>query len=300
MHLLKPTSDLVFKLLLQRSRDLNLLRSMLQCILQPSSPLEHVEILNPDIEKDHPADKPIALDIRAELHNLTRIDIEMQASVVASSASRFLYYWSRLHGLGLKRGDDYAQLVPVTSIIWLGENLLKAQQFHSVFHVSEDTTHERFSKELEIHTLELQKLQLLSPNKNLKLYRWSRFLVADSEEEFDRLALEDADMANAKKTLEELSADKKVREQAYERETALRAYHHTIASERAEGEARGEARGIEKGLRASLTLQLTKRFGVLPDWASERVAHASTAQLESYLDSILTAASLEETLKLNA
>ena len=103
-------------------------------------------------------------------------------------------------------------------------------------------------------------------------------------------------MANAKKTLEELSADEKVRQQAYERETALRAYHHTIASERAEG----EARGIEKGLQTSVTRQLTKRFGALPDWASERVAHASIAQLESYLDSVLAAASLEEALKLNA
>ncbi|HMA96900.1 MAG TPA: hypothetical protein VKP30_29650, partial [Polyangiaceae bacterium] len=84
--------------------------------------------------------------------------------------------------------------------------------------------------------------------------------MADSEEEFDRLAQEDSDMANAKKTLEELSADDKVRLQAYERETALRAYHHSIAAERAEGEARGIEKGRAEGLRVMLTRLLSKRF----------------------------------------
>jgi predicted transposase/invertase (TIGR01784 family) len=300
VDLLNPTTDLVFKLLLQRDKDLVLLRSMLECVLEPKSPITEIEILNPELEKDYPVDKAIALDVRAKLKDLTRIDIEMQAEVRARSASRFLYYWSREFGQGLQRGDDYRLLTPVTSIIWLAENLLKAEQFHGVFHLSEDTTREHFSDNIEIHTLELKKLHLLSTANHPRLHRWARFFLARSEQEFESLAKEDPTMDTAKKSLEDLSADKNVRERAYERETALRGHLHTIAAERAEGRVEGRVEVRVEGQRETLTRLLVKRFGPLPSWAEDRVAHSSVEQLELYLDAILTAGSIEETLKHDA
>ncbi len=56
-------------------------------------------------------------------------------------------------------------------------------------------------------------------------------------------------------------------------------------------------RGRTEGLRGMLTRQLTKRFGSLPSWASERVEKATVEQLEGYADRILTAGSLEETFE---
>jgi predicted transposase/invertase (TIGR01784 family) len=103
MERLNPKTDLVFKLLLQRDADFRLLRSMLECILKLSSPIKTLELLNPDVEPDYPSDKPIARDVRAYLDNLVRIDIEMQAQVVTTTASRFLYYWARDFGQGLKK-----------------------------------------------------------------------------------------------------------------------------------------------------------------------------------------------------
>lgn len=107
-------------------------------------------------------------------------------------------------------------------------------------------------------------------------------------------------MSTAKKTLEDLSADDNVRLKAYERETALRAHLHTIAAERAEGEATGLAKGRIEGQREMLASLLAKRFGELPSWAVNRVSQASAEQLEVYLDAILTASSLEAALQLNA
>jgi predicted transposase/invertase (TIGR01784 family) len=289
---LKPTTDLVFKLLLLRDKELVLLRSMLECVLEPPSPITDIEILNPEVEIDYPADKPIALDIRAKLRNLTRIDIEMQTELRARSASRFLYYWSREFGLGLKRGDDYSQLIPVISILWLGQDLLQSEQFHSVFHLSEDATQERFSSDIEIHALELEKLHFLSAVAHPRLYRWSRFLLSRTEQQFELLSKEDPIMSTAKKSLEDLSADDDVRLKAYERETALRGHLHTIAAERAEGRVEGQ--------RSTLVRLLVKRFGELPAWADERLSHASPEQLEAYLDAVLTAPSLEAALQLNA
>lgn len=107
-------------------------------------------------------------------------------------------------------------------------------------------------------------------------------------------------MSTARKTLQDLSADVDVRLKAYERETALRAHLHTIAAERAEGEAAGIVKGRVEGQREMLTRQLTKHFGELPSWATERVSHASVEQLERYLDAVLSATSLDEVLPLNA
>ncbi len=66
------------------------------------------------------------------------------------------------------------------------------------------------------------------------------------------------------------------------------------------GRAGGEVKGRAEGHRETLNRLLAKRFGPLPSWAVARIEQASIAQLESYLDKILTAPSLEETLEQDA
>jgi hypothetical protein len=53
-------------------------------------------------------------------------------------------------------------------------------------------------------------------------------------------------------------------------------------------------RGIEKGQRAALLRQLGRRFGALPEPLAARVAAASVADLERWLDRIIDAASLDD------
>jgi hypothetical protein len=57
---------------------------------------------------------------------------------------------------------------------------------------------------------------------------------------------------------------------------------------------KGIAKGVEKGQRALVLRQLTRRFGALPTAISDRVAHASLAELEHWSDRILDAASLDD------
>ena len=74
--------------------------------------------------------------------------------------------------------------------------------------------------------------------------------------------------------------------------------------QRQEGEQRAEQRGERKGRQegrqegeASLLLrQLERRFGVLPDWARDRIAAADTAALEDFGLRVLDAGSLEDVL----
>jgi len=59
------------------------------------------------------------------------------------------------------------------------------------------------------------------------------------------------------------------------------------------GIAEGIEKGIGKGEVLVLQRQLSKRFGVLPDWALERLEQGSREELENWAERILDAGSLE-------
>jgi hypothetical protein len=61
-----------------------------------------------------------------------------------------------------------------------------------------------------------------------------------------------------------------------------------VRQQRREGEQRGEA--------ALLLRQLERRFGVLPDWARDRVTAADTVTIEDWGLRLLDAGRLEEVL----
>ncbi|MCM8622040.1 MAG: Rpn family recombination-promoting nuclease/putative transposase [Candidatus Accumulibacter sp.] len=59
-------------------------------------------------------------------------------------------------------------------------------------------------------------------------------------------------------------------------------------------EARGEARGEEKGEAIALQRLLVRRYGVLPPDLASRIAAASREEIETWLDRVLDARSLED------
>jgi Putative transposase, YhgA-like/Domain of unknown function (DUF4351) len=63
-----------------------------------------------------------------------------------------------------------------------------------------------------------------------------------------------------------------------------------------EGEQRAEQKGRQEGEAALLRRQLERRFGVLPDWARDRIAAADTAALEDWGLRVLDASSLDDVL----
>ena len=59
------------------------------------------------------------------------------------------------------------------------------------------------------------------------------------------------------------------------------------------GIAKGMAKGIATGEARLLKRQLERRFGLLPEWASERLGCAKEEELEAWSEAILTAPTLE-------
>jgi predicted transposase/invertase (TIGR01784 family) len=136
-------------------------------------------------------------------------------------------------------GDDYTLLRPCISILWFKEPVLRGARFHSVFHLSEDHSHEKFTPEIEFHVLELPKLSLADPDRQAKLERWARFLRAHTAADLEELAREDPMMTTAKDTLQELSSDPVAQRLARERETAVLMHRYLINSSREEGREEG-------------------------------------------------------------
>lgn len=116
--------------------------------------------------------------------------------------------------------------------------LLKVPGFHSVFHVAGDRTREIFTRELELHILELENLALALTDRQGNLERWARFLRARSPEEREALAREAPIMNTARKALERLSSDPEAQRLAEESETAQLMHQHYMASAFEAGEAK--------------------------------------------------------------
>jgi hypothetical protein len=89
--------------------------------------------------------------------------------------------------------------------------------------------------------------------------------------------------------IRELSADEEARRLAFVRERALRDEVSFIND--------AERRGRREEAQRILHRLLTKRFGDLPEWASQKLASSDAQQLEEWADEILVAKSLDELFK---
>jgi len=294
MKRLDPKLDLVFKLLLTRNQAL--LIDMLQGIL--ARPIEELTVLNPGIPGELASDKEIVLDIRAQLADGSRVDIEMQIRTHPALTSRLVYYAARDYADQLGQGADYHLLTPTAVIVWLVEPLFAPlNRLHSVFELRERHTHELFGDQLAIHLLQLgSPLASNATEYDANIDRWARFLVAKDDAEFSQLASEDPIMAIAKQDLDLLSLDPATRRLARERSDAVKLYKLDLAASKAEGEAKGEAKGRAKGKADVLLKLLGLRFGDVPETSRARIEAAKPEQLDVWIERVLTAETLEQVL----
>jgi predicted transposase/invertase (TIGR01784 family) len=283
--LLDPKLDLVFRLLFGNPENERLLVSLLNAILRPESPIESVTVLNPELEREAVEDKGIVLDVRVELADGRQIDVEMQSQPRPARRERALYYWARMYGAELGRGDDYRKLRPAVVIWIVSFNELEGARFHSTFRVREDHDGEVLSPQFELHVIELSKLKLaILRNEEPELARWGKFLTASTDEELETLAMSDPVFRGAKQALERLSDDPHARVQAEQREMALLWHRVELNVSREEGRL--------ESLRSVLCRQLAAKFGAPPEALLARIAVAEEATLLRWLDRIIKADSL--------
>lgn len=291
MPLLDPKLDVVFKMLFAEPRNRALLISLLTAVLRPTSPIVDVTVLDPELPKDLVLDRGVRLDLLVQLADGRLIDVEMQSDARGNLEERWVYHWARLYSGRLRRGDEWEALDPVVCIVFL-DDAEPSGRFHSVYELREAHDHTRLTDALEIHLIELPRLdQAPAEGERDDLQRWARFLRAKSEPELDSLASEVSIMAAAKEALEVLSREPSAQRLAQYREDAAIERRLDRAADRKEGRAEGLAEGRAEGLsalRASL-LSLCAAFAVPVDEARRAaVAGADVAQLQAWFDHVLS------------
>jgi predicted transposase/invertase (TIGR01784 family) len=246
---LDPTLDVVFKMLLtSRPESPRLLVSLLTAVLRPPSPFAKVVVRNPELPSTEVLERGVVLDIAAELADGTLLDIEMQSDKRPAFRERALFYWARLYGADLERGEGYEALRPVISVLFLDYRELRGQRLHSVFHVLEVHDHERFSDALALHVIELPKIPQATAEERAdeaSLLRWSRFFAAQTDAELEEIAMADPVIAEARNVLQAVSDDPTAREIARLRANAQVVRRLEEAALRQEGRAEALRRSIE-------------------------------------------------------
>ena len=317
---LDPTLDVVFKMLLTRTpQSHELLVSLLTAVLRPRSPFARVVVRNPELPPVDAADHGVMLDLHAQLEDGALLDIEMQSDKRPAFRERALFYWARLYGAELERGEDYHALRPVISVLFLDYRELQGERLHSVFQLLEVHDQERFSDALALHVIELPKIPQATAQERAEqgsLIRWSRFFAARSDEELEEIAMADPVIAKARQVLQVVSDDPMAREIARLRhnaqvtrrleEAALRAEaaaaEAALRAEVAEAEARGraeaaeaeargraegEARGRAEALRASIARLCAALEIPLDDPRRAALAQADVDALQPLFDALL-------------
>lgn len=285
MSRLDPKIDFVFKQLLTRERVL--LGDMLEGVL--GRPLGLPTVVDAGIPGERRDDKGIALDVHAVLPDGSRANVEMQVRTSRTFAARLVFYGARNHSVQLRRGEGYETLTSTAVIAWVVKPLFPdLERLHTIFELRGLDTDVSLSGHLSAHLLQLSKPSVRSsarlPCYDAKVERWARFLNASDDAALDRLAAEDPIMNLATHTLDELSADPDVRFRAMRHADALAFQRMELLDSRREG-------------REDVLLKLLGlRFGPVPAEIRARVEAATLDELDTWVERVLTAATLDDVL----
>ena len=174
-----PKVDYAFKHLFGREATRPLLIDLLNQVLAPAPGhhIQDVELLNPFNPKETVDDKLSILDVKARDPIGRQFNIEMQLFVNAYFTKRIVYYLTKLHQQQLHEGQNYSELKPTISIVFLNEvQFLDIADYHLCFQLLEKNHRVLYNEDLEIHVLELPKFQKTEVEVSNGLDVWLYFL----------------------------------------------------------------------------------------------------------------------------
>lgn len=194
-YTITPRVDIAFKKIFGVEENKDLLISLINSIVSEEDQVEDIILLNPYNPKNFRDDKLSVLDIKAMGHTGNRFNIEIQITDEGDYDKRALYYWGKLYTEQLKEGFDYSELNKTIGIHIL--NFLSVpdeDRYHNVFQLREKETGLHYFKDIELHTIELNKfssnrtkkdktlnktdeLNMMLPKIKTALDRWVTFLT---------------------------------------------------------------------------------------------------------------------------
>ena len=263
-ELLSPKVDFVFKRVFGSEENKDVLVAFLNAVLKPAPGKEitQIEIVSPYTDKEAPSDRLSVLDIRARTAGGTLINIEIQLISRFDMEKRTLYCWSKQYSGQLAEGQGCRQLKKTVAINITDFACLPGERYHYIFHLREDREPDLIlSDDLEIHFLELPKLEMGAYSLEDRLAKWLLFIRGVGKERWEELASGEPALRKAMTTLEFLSEDREARMLYEMRQKALRDQISMVEGAREQGEELGKmavarnmlAMGLDMGLIAQAT-----------------------------------------------
>jgi predicted transposase/invertase (TIGR01784 family) len=247
---LNPLNDYLFLKMMGEKGDEEQLTAFLNAVLKrpENKRIQSVEIReNRTLSAEVVGDKTSILDVRAQTGDGTKVNIEVQLRNLGNMDKRGLFYWSREYSEGLDAGQDYTVLPAVITINIVNFELIPIEDFHSCFHLWEDTDKTvLLTDALEIHLVDMVKFRRL-PGRDIKndpLQRWLTYFDKNSPENLVEEAIKmDTAIQKAEEKMTFVSGDKEALHAYHMREMALSDWTSGINNAKREGRREGILEG---------------------------------------------------------
>ena len=223
----------------ETSRTKKIIAAIISDLLEmPRESIRSIAINNVELAPEYLDQKFSRLDLKMDVDGRI-VNIEMQVNRETDFEDRTLFYWAKLYSEELGAGEEYHTLKQTICINIINFNMFDCEDYHSHFRVLERERHELLTDKFAIHFFELRKLGKCRKNKRME--DWFNLINAETEGELMELQ-QKTDIPEVKDTivmLRQLSADEKVRQEAFYREKQLHDEASALGSARREGIAEG-------------------------------------------------------------
>ncbi|MEI8095979.1 MAG: Rpn family recombination-promoting nuclease/putative transposase [Spirochaetales bacterium] len=233
------THDRVFRHVFGEPGGLPILKSLINAYLElarlPTATT--LELLNPDLGPESIGEKRTVLDVLVQDESGRKVNVEIQTSRKPAFLERSLFYWARLYGRQLPKGEDYQSLRPVVVINFLEYEIREEGTAIHEFRLP-GTDHE------VIFHVELPKFVGRSPRDLNPAEIWGKFLEEPRNKRLYRGTTVAAALKAARDRMEaymSLTPD-------VVREIQQSMYEHDIATLKRIAQDEGRAQGIEQGI----------------------------------------------------
>lgn len=173
-HKINPLVDCVFKAILGKTQNKNLLIHFLNAVLEPEkgSLIQDVTITNPYNEREYIGDKMTVVDVKAVDESGKYYQVEVQLAMHPALTARILYTWSGIYHSQMQEGDLFKKLKPVISI-WILNGILfdDVEEYHLPFAIYNLKHRLVLTDHLAIHLIQLPHWKFDGKIRNEK-ERW--------------------------------------------------------------------------------------------------------------------------------
>ena len=249
-RIVKLKLDVIFKRVFGNEQNQDIIAAFISDMLDiPRKSIQSIIINNVELTPEFLEQKFSRLDLKLNVDGRI-VNVEMQVNREDDFKERTLFYWSKLYSEELKVGDVYGDLKQTICINIINFDLFDCKDYHSLFKIKENERNEVLTDKFAIHFFELLKINKYKKNKRVE--DWLNLINAETED--DLMAIQQkTTIPEVQQTivmLREMSADEKIRQEAYYREKRLLDEASALGSARREGKEEGLAEGRAEGRNA--------------------------------------------------